>query len=140
MRVHATSHTGLSAPVVDGNSRFRTRRAGSHQIRSRKQAATYGRYLFRLSPGYNRLTVPAILLIGLFTGQNVLFGLNPVDSILLATSLIASMLTFSTTRTNIIHGIVHLILFVTYLVMVFDWILTMAVSQFSSPGIAGLRH
>ena len=66
------------------------------------------------------LTVPAILLIGLFTGQKVVLGLNPVDSILLATTLIASMLTFSTTRTTIIHGIVHLILFVTYLVMVFD--------------------
>lgn len=66
------------------------------------------------------LTVPAILLIGLFTGQKVVLGLSPVDSVLLVTTLIVSIVTFSNTKTNIIHGIVHLILFLAYIVMVFD--------------------
>lgn len=66
------------------------------------------------------LTVPAILIIGLLTGKKIVLGLSPVDSILLVTTLVVSMVTFSTSKTNIIHGIVHLILFVVYLVMIFD--------------------
>lgn len=66
------------------------------------------------------LTVPAILLIGLFTGKTVVLGLDPVNSILLITTLAVSLVTFSNSRTNIIHGVVHLILFITYLVMLFD--------------------
>lgn len=66
------------------------------------------------------LTVPAILLIGLVTGKKVVLGLDPVESVLLVTTLLVSIVTFSNSKTNLIHGIVHLILFITYLVMVFD--------------------
>jgi len=66
------------------------------------------------------MTVPAVLLIGLVTGNKVVLGLGPVDSVLLVTTLIVSMVTFSNTKTNIIHGFVHIILFITYLVMIFD--------------------
>ena len=66
------------------------------------------------------LTVPAILMIGLFSDKLVILGLDPVDSVLLVTTLIVSMVTFANSKTNIIHGIVHLILFITYLVMIFD--------------------
>ena len=66
------------------------------------------------------LTVPAILIIGLVTGEKIILGLSPVDSVLLVLTLIVSIVTFASTKTNIIHGIVHLILFISYLVMVFD--------------------
>ena len=66
------------------------------------------------------LTVPAILLIGLATGNKVVLGLGQVDMVLLVTTLVVSIVTFSSNKTNIIHGVVHLILFVTYLVMIFD--------------------
>ncbi|WP_136799748.1 calcium:proton antiporter [Desulfosediminicola ganghwensis] len=66
------------------------------------------------------LTVPAILLIGLATGSKVVLGLGQVDMVLLITTLVVSIVTFSSNKTNIIHGVVHLILFVTYLVMIFD--------------------
>lgn len=66
------------------------------------------------------LTVPAILLIGLTTGNEVTLGLGPVDSILLMTTILVSLVTFSSKRTSITHGIVHLVLFITYIVMVFD--------------------
>ena len=66
------------------------------------------------------LTVPAILLIGLTTGNKVVLGLGQVDMVLLITTLVVSIVTFSSNKTNIIHGMVHLILFVTYIVMIFD--------------------
>lgn len=66
------------------------------------------------------LTVPAILIIGLVTGEKIILGLSPVDSVLLVLTLVVSIVTFASTKTNIIHGIVHLILFISYLVMVFD--------------------
>ena len=66
------------------------------------------------------LTVPAVLMIGLVTGQKVVLGLGPVDSLILVTTILTAMVTFSSSKTNIIHGIVHLILFAAYITMVFD--------------------
>jgi Ca2+:H+ antiporter len=66
------------------------------------------------------LTVPAILLISLVTGKTIVLGLGQVDSVLLVTTLVVSMVTFSSNKTNIIHGVVHLILFIAYIVMIFD--------------------
>ncbi len=66
------------------------------------------------------MTVPAVLLIGLVTGQKIVLGLDPVDQSLLLATILVSLVTFSSSKTNIIHGIVHLILFVAYIVMVFD--------------------
>ena len=66
------------------------------------------------------LTIPAILTIGLLTGNSVILGLDPTDIILLAITLAVSMLTFESKRTNVLHGAVHLVLFATYLVVLFD--------------------
>ncbi len=66
------------------------------------------------------LTVPSILLIGIITGQKVILGLEPVDLVLLISTIVVSIVTFSSNRTNVIHGIVHLILFISYIVMIFD--------------------
>lgn len=66
------------------------------------------------------MTVPAVLCIGLVTGNKIVLGLSPVDSLLLLTTLGVSVVTFSCTKTNIVHGVVHLILFAAYLVMIFD--------------------
>lgn len=66
------------------------------------------------------MTVPAILLIGLITGNKIILGLEPVEGVLLFTTIIASIVTFASNKTNITHGIVHLVLFILYIVMVFD--------------------
>ncbi len=66
------------------------------------------------------MTVPAILIIGIVTGNKIVLGLGPVDSVLFMTTALVSVITFTSSRTNIIHGVVHLILFVAYLVMLFD--------------------
>jgi Ca2+:H+ antiporter len=66
------------------------------------------------------LTVPAVLLIGLATGAPVELGLEPIGVVLLLLTLLVSMLTFGSGQTNILQGAVHLVLFLAYVVLIFD--------------------
>jgi len=66
------------------------------------------------------LTVPAVLIVGMVTGKGVALGLAPVDVALLVTTLAVSMINFSSSRSNFIQGLVHLVLFFAYVVLIFD--------------------
>ncbi|MFC3711077.1 calcium:proton antiporter [Sphingoaurantiacus capsulatus] len=66
------------------------------------------------------LTVPAVLLIGLLTDQPVVLGLSGANMVLLAVTLILNTLTFSSGRTTMLEGTVHLSLFFVFLVLVFS--------------------
>jgi len=66
------------------------------------------------------LTVPAILVIGLATGQPVTLGVSPANMVLLAVTLLLTMHTFSGTRTTMLEGAIHLSLFSVFLVLVFS--------------------
>lgn len=66
------------------------------------------------------LTVPAILAVGLISGQTVVLGLAPTEMTLLVVTLILSTLTFSGLRTTVLEGAVHLIVFFVYLVLIFS--------------------
>lgn len=66
------------------------------------------------------LTVPAVLAIGLFTGQTVVLGLEGAPMILLVLTLLLSSFTFGGVRTNLLQGAVHLVIFLAYLVLVFN--------------------
>lgn len=66
------------------------------------------------------LTIPAVLVIGLLTDRAVILGLDAVDMILLVLTFGVSALTFASARTNVLLGAVHLLLFLAYLMMVFD--------------------
>lgn len=66
------------------------------------------------------LTVPAILTIGLITGKVIYLGLDIVNIILLVTLLALSIITFSNSRTNILLGAVHLLLFFAYVMLLFE--------------------
>ncbi len=66
------------------------------------------------------LTIPAVLTIGLLTGQPVVLGLDLSGVTLLALTLLLTMLTFSHGRTNLLQGAVHLLLFVAYFVLIFE--------------------
>lgn len=66
------------------------------------------------------LTLPAVLVIGFVTGQRIVLGLDAADMILLVLTLGVSTLTFASARTNVLLGAVHLLLFLAYLMMVFD--------------------
>jgi Ca2+:H+ antiporter len=66
------------------------------------------------------LTIPAVLTIGLITGKTVVLGLDPGDSVLLVLTLSVCGLTFTSTRTNVLLGAVHLLLFLAYLMLIFE--------------------
>jgi Ca2+:H+ antiporter len=66
------------------------------------------------------LTVPAVLGIGLVTGQTVKLGLTSAQMTLLAVTLALSMITFSGSRTTVLEGAVHLVLFFFYIVLIFS--------------------
>jgi len=66
------------------------------------------------------LTIPAVLTIGLITGQTIYLGLDAPNMIMLALTLMVSILTFSTPRTNLLLGTVHLLLFFAYLMLMFE--------------------
>jgi len=66
------------------------------------------------------LTIPAVLAIGAWTGNTIVLGLDAVSMVMLVLTLAVSVLTFASTRTNVLLGVVHLLLFVTYLLLIFE--------------------
>ncbi|QIK82590.1 calcium:proton antiporter [Sanguibacter sp. HDW7] len=60
------------------------------------------------------LTIPVVLVIGMLTGQRVLLAESPANLVLLATTLLLSVATFSGRRATAVHGAVHLVLFGIY--------------------------
>jgi Ca2+:H+ antiporter len=64
------------------------------------------------------LTIPAVVIIGLLHGTNVILGLDRVESVMLALTLAVSMLTFASGRTNVLQGAVHVMLFLAYLILI----------------------
>jgi Ca2+:H+ antiporter len=65
------------------------------------------------------LTVPVVLAISVMTGTPIELGLSNVEIVLLAVTLFVSQMTFSGAPTNILLGLVHLVLFAAYLVLIF---------------------
>jgi Ca2+:H+ antiporter len=66
------------------------------------------------------LTIPAVLSIGFITGRTIVLGLHATDMILLLLTLVVSGLTFALERTNVLQGAVHLLLFLAYLILIFE--------------------
>lgn len=65
------------------------------------------------------LTIPTVTAISLATGVDVVLGLGPRDMLLLALTLFVSAVTFSSGRTNILFGLVHLVIFACWLFLIF---------------------
>ena len=65
------------------------------------------------------LTIPAVLVIGLITGQPVVLAESPVNLMLLGLSLLLSILTFAAPRVTAVHGAAHLVLFSVYVLTLF---------------------
>lgn len=64
------------------------------------------------------LTVPFVLLIGIFIERRVVLGLQGSDLVLLILTLFVSSLTFGGVRTNVSQGAVHLLLFLIYVLLI----------------------
>ena len=66
------------------------------------------------------LTIPAVLTFGLLAHKSIVLGLDAVDITLLSLTLVLSNMTFSSTRTNVLLGAVHLLVFFAYLLLIFQ--------------------
>ncbi|HVX05595.1 MAG TPA: calcium:proton antiporter, partial [Rhodanobacteraceae bacterium] len=66
------------------------------------------------------LTVPAVLLIDLCLGRTAVLGLSPANMMMLVLTFFVSILTLGSGRTNAMQGLVHLLLFLAYVVLIFS--------------------
>ncbi|WP_048810013.1 calcium:proton antiporter [Candidatus Methylacidiphilum infernorum] len=66
------------------------------------------------------LTLPLLLSISLLKNDTILLGLGQVEATLLVLTLLLCQITFSGAKTNILQGAAHLLLFFSYLIMMFD--------------------
>ena len=65
------------------------------------------------------LTIPAVAAVNLTLQRALVLGLDGEDTVLLMLTAVASLLTFGTGRTNILYSFVHLVIFATFLFLVF---------------------
>jgi Ca2+:H+ antiporter len=65
------------------------------------------------------LTIPAVAVVAYALDKTLVLGLDQREVILLVMTFLLSMLTFGTGRTNILFGLVHLVVFAVFVFMVF---------------------
>ena len=65
------------------------------------------------------MTIPAIGAVSLLTGRELTLGLDAQNIVLLLLALGISILSFGTGHTTMLTGLVHLVVFVAYLLAVF---------------------
>jgi len=66
------------------------------------------------------LTIPAVLTIGLITKRPVTLGVQGGNLPLLLLTLAVSVVTFTSGKTNILQGCIHLLLFAVFLLLIFS--------------------
>jgi Ca2+:H+ antiporter len=65
------------------------------------------------------LTIPVVAAASLLTGRSLTLGLGSGDTVLVILALSISVVSFGTGRTTMLTGLVHLVVFVAYLLLVF---------------------
>lgn len=65
------------------------------------------------------MTIPAVIIIAMAGRTTLELGLSPDGQVMLVLTLLMSMLTFGSGRTNVLQGTVHLGLFFAYLLLIF---------------------
>ncbi|EAB6717819.1 calcium:proton antiporter [Escherichia coli] len=65
------------------------------------------------------LTVPAVLTVGLLTGKKVVLGISPTETTLFALTIALTTLTYLGRRTSATQGLLHLMLFCVYTLLLF---------------------
>ena len=66
------------------------------------------------------LTVPIMLVVAALTGHNLILGVEHAELMLLILTLTVSLITFTSGRTNVLQGAVHMLLFASFLVFIFE--------------------
>jgi Ca2+:H+ antiporter len=65
------------------------------------------------------LTIPAVLTIGIVTKRTVALGIEGGNLPLLLLTLAVSIVTFTSGKTNVLQGCIHLLLFAVFLLLIF---------------------
>jgi len=66
------------------------------------------------------LTIPTMMIASHLTHRKFVLGLQNADLIMLPLTLVLCVVTFGSGRTNILQGVVHLLLFAFYILLVFQ--------------------
>jgi Ca2+:H+ antiporter len=66
------------------------------------------------------LTIPLMLLVGHLLGMSIDLGLQNSSFMMLMLTLLLSVVTFASGRTNVLQGAVHMLLFVAYVLLIFQ--------------------
>ncbi len=66
------------------------------------------------------LTIPAMTALSQVTGDKIILGLENASAVVLVLTLAVSVVTFSSGRTNVLQGAVHLVLFGAYVLLLFQ--------------------
>jgi Ca2+:H+ antiporter len=66
------------------------------------------------------VTIPSVLVINHLIERPVVLGVEHTDLALLILTLALSMITFTSGRTNMLQGVVHLLLFAAYILLIFQ--------------------
>lgn len=66
------------------------------------------------------LTIPAVLIIGMLTGQTVVLAESPANLLMLGVTLLLSVATFSARKVTAVHGATHLVVFAVYCLVLFS--------------------
>jgi Ca2+:H+ antiporter len=65
------------------------------------------------------LTVPTVAVVSRFIDKPLELGISPSNSVLMALGVLIAVITYGTGRTNVLAGVVHLVLLAAYLFLTF---------------------
>jgi len=65
------------------------------------------------------LTIPAVAMAAYALHKELVLGVNSQEMVLLVLTFLVSLLTFGTGRTNILFGLVHMVVFAIFVFLVF---------------------
>jgi Ca2+:H+ antiporter len=66
------------------------------------------------------LTIPAVTAVSVVSTRPIVLGLDPRDQVLLLLTFAISVVSFGTGRTNVLSGMVHLVVFATFVLFLFS--------------------
>ena len=66
------------------------------------------------------LTIPAVLVIGMLTGQQVVLAESAANLVMLGVTLLLSVTTLAARRVTALHGAAHLVVFAVYVLVLFS--------------------
>lgn len=84
-------------------------RAGLHNEMQRVVNISMGSALSTVG-----LTIPAILVVSMISGRDVVLGLDPSKAVMLLLTLLLATRSYGVVETNILQGMIHFVLFVAF--------------------------